>query len=111
MNEWVSIDLALEVGLFAESVKIEGTPPLLEPNPPFSVPVIQERQVQELPLNGRNVQLATLTPGVSGAGSGMRGSHERNATRRPPPWHRVVREREQGARTTICTTASTTIPG
>ena len=37
--------------------------------------MIEEKQVQELPLNGRNfVQLATLSSGVSGAGSGMRGT-------------------------------------
>ena len=75
VNQRAQIDLALEVGLFAESVKIEGTPPLLETQSSVLGTVIQERQVQELPLNGRNfVQLATLTPGVSGAGSGMRGT-------------------------------------
>ncbi len=75
VNQRGQIDLELAVGLVTESIKIEGGPPLLESQSSALGTVIQERQVQELPLNGRNfVQLATLTPGVSGAGSGMRGT-------------------------------------
>ena len=75
VNQRAQIDMPLEVGLITESVKIEGTPPLLESQSSVLGTVIQEQQVQELPLNGRNfVQLATLTAGVSGAGSGMRGT-------------------------------------
>ena len=69
------IDLALEVGLISETVMIAGTAPLLETQSSVLGTVIEEKQVQDLPLNGRNfVQLATLSPGVSGAGSGMRGT-------------------------------------
>ena len=75
VNQRAQIDLELSVGLVSETVTIEGGPPLLETQSSVLGTVIQERQVQELPLNGRNfVQLATLTPGVSGAGSGMRGT-------------------------------------
>jgi outer membrane receptor protein involved in Fe transport len=75
VNQRAQIDMQLEVGLVTESVKIEGAPPLLESQSSVLGTVIQEKQVQELPLNGRNfVQLATLAPGVSGAGSGMRGT-------------------------------------
>ena len=75
VNQRAQIDMVLEVGLLTETVKIEGTPPLLESQSSVLGTVIQEQQVQELPLNGRNfVQLATLTAGVSGAGSGMRGT-------------------------------------
>ena len=67
--------MALEVGLVSETVLIEGTAPLLETQSSVLGTVIEEKQVQDLPLNGRNfVQLATLSPGVSGAGSGMRGT-------------------------------------
>ena len=75
VNQRAQIDVELAVGLVTESIKIEGGPPLLETQSSVLGTVIQERQVQELPLNGRNfVQLATLAPGVSGAGSGMRGT-------------------------------------
>jgi hypothetical protein len=74
VNQRAQIDLDLEVGL-GETVLIEGTAPLLETQSSVLGSVIQEKQVQDLPLNGRNfVQLATLSPGVSGAGSGMRGT-------------------------------------
>src|SRR2546425_158916 len=75
VNQRAQIDLDLEIGLVSESVRIEGTAPLLETQSSVLGSVIEEKQVQDLPLNGRNfVQLATLSTGVSGAGSGMRGT-------------------------------------
>src|SRR5712664_1130253 len=75
VNQRAQIDLDLEIGLVSESVRIEGTAPLLETQSSVLGSVIAEKQVQDLPLNGRNfVQLATLSTGVSGAGSGMRGT-------------------------------------
>ena len=75
VNQRAQIDLELEVGLVSETVLIVGTAPLLETQSSVLGTVIEEKQVQELPLSGRNfVQLATLSPGVSGAGSGMRGT-------------------------------------
>ncbi len=75
VNQRAQIDLDLEVGLVSETVVIEGTAPLLETQSSVLGSVIEEKQVQDLPLNGRNfVQLATLAAGVSGAGSGMRGT-------------------------------------
>ena len=75
VNQRAQIDLELEVGLVSETVLIVGTAPLLETQSSVLGTVIEEKQVQDLPLNGRNfVQLATLSPGVSGAGSGMRGT-------------------------------------
>ena len=63
VNQRAQIDLALEVGLVSETVLIEGTAPLLETQSSVLGTVIEEKQVQDLPLNGRNfVQLATLAP-------------------------------------------------
>ena len=75
VNQRAAIDLELEVGLISETVTIAGTAPLLETQSSVLGTVIEEKQVQDLPLSGRNfVQLATLSPGVSGAGTGMRGT-------------------------------------
>jgi Carboxypeptidase regulatory-like domain len=75
VNQRAQIDLELQVGQVGETVQIDGTAPLLESQSSVLGSVIQERQVQDLPLNGRNfVQLAILSPGVSGASYGMRGT-------------------------------------
>ena len=67
VNQRAQIDLDLEVGLVSESLLIQGTAPLLETQSSVLGSVIEEKQVQDLPLNGRNfVQLATLSTGVSG---------------------------------------------
>src|SRR5215475_9802618 len=75
VNQRAQIDLELQVGQVGEIVQISGAPPLLESQSSVLGSVIQERQAQDLPLNGRNfVQLAILSPGVSGTGFGMKGT-------------------------------------
>jgi hypothetical protein len=75
VNQRAQIDLDLQVGQVGETVLIESTTPLLEGQSSVLGSVIQEKQVQDLPLNGRNfVQLAILSPGVTGTGYGMRGT-------------------------------------
>jgi hypothetical protein len=75
VNQRAQIDLELQVGQVGETVQITGAPPLLESQSSVLGSVIQERQAQDLPLNGRNfAQLAILSPGVSGASYGMRGT-------------------------------------
>jgi hypothetical protein len=79
VNQRAQVDVDLEVGVTGETVTIEGTAPLLRTQSSVLGSVIQERQVQDLPLNGRNfVQLATLAPGVSGAAGHARHHHERD---------------------------------
>ena len=75
VNQRAQIDIEMQVGAVGETVQITGSAPLLESQSSVLGSVIQEQQVQDLPLNGRNfVQLAVLSPGVSGAGQGMRGT-------------------------------------
>jgi hypothetical protein len=75
VNQRAQVDVALQIGAVGETVEITGSAPLLESQSSVLGSVIQEQQVQDLPLNGRNfVQLAVLSPGVSGAGQGMRGT-------------------------------------
>ncbi len=75
LNQRAQIDIDLQVGSVGETVQISGTAPLLESQSSVLGSVIQEQQVQDLPLNGRNfVQLAILSPGVSGASYGMKGT-------------------------------------
>ncbi|MFM8394842.1 MAG: carboxypeptidase-like regulatory domain-containing protein, partial [Acidobacteriota bacterium] len=75
INQRAQVDVELQVGAVGETVQITGSAPLLESQSSVLGSVIQEQQVQDLPLNGRNfIQLAVLSPGVSGAGQGMRGT-------------------------------------
>lgn len=75
VNQTARFDFSLEVGNVAESVEVRASNPLIESDTSSIGQVVEQRQVAELPLNGRNfVQLATLGPGVTGAGSGARGT-------------------------------------
>jgi Carboxypeptidase regulatory-like domain/TonB-dependent Receptor Plug Domain len=59
------LDVRLEVGGFAEAITVSGEAPLLNTDTSSKGEVITQRQVQDLPLNGRNyAELALLVPGV-----------------------------------------------
>ena len=66
------VDITLAVGAVAQSVEVSaGGVQLLETQTSTMGQVIQEKPVQELPLNGRNfMQLAVLSPGVAPVGTG-----------------------------------------
>jgi hypothetical protein len=67
------VDITLAVGAVAQSVEVSaGGVQLLETQTSTMGQVIQEKPVQELPLNGRNfMQLAVLSPGVAPVGTGV----------------------------------------
>ena len=59
------VDLAMEVGQVAESVTVTGEAPLVETTNAQVSGLVGERQIRDLPLNGRSYdQLAFLQPGV-----------------------------------------------
>lgn len=80
VNAVARIDFKMEVGGVTETVEVTGGAPLIDKSTSFIGTLIDSRQVEDLPLNGRNfTQLATLAPGVnrgipgsnsSGGGSG-----------------------------------------
>src|ERR1700761_4569847 len=75
INQQARVDLTLQVGQAAETVNVTGHPPLLESESSSVGSVINQQELNELPLNGRNfVQLATLSPGVNGVGQSTTGT-------------------------------------
>jgi hypothetical protein len=66
----VRIDGKLQVGNVTETISVDTTTPLLETQPGALGQLIEGKQVQEMPLNGRNVfNLLILAPGVVPQGS------------------------------------------
>lgn len=69
----VAINFRLEVGSVSETITVNSGQPLLQTQSGTVSTVIESQQIQNTPLNGRNVMnLAALTPGVipQGATSG-----------------------------------------
>lgn len=59
-------DATLDVGAIVESVVVRGEAPELQTESPTVSSLVDERMMQELPVNGRNfVELAQLAPGAS----------------------------------------------
>ena len=68
----VRVDAALEVGNVGQTVEVTAQTPLLQTETSTLGTVVDERKVQEMPLNGRNViNLVTLVPGVVAQGNAM----------------------------------------
>ncbi|MEJ7608775.1 MAG: carboxypeptidase-like regulatory domain-containing protein [Bryobacteraceae bacterium] len=75
VNQTARLDFSLELGAVTESVLVEATAPLVESETSSVGQVIETKQIEDLPLNGRNfVQLAILGPGVTGVGYGASGT-------------------------------------
>ncbi len=76
VNQQARIDVILQPGEIQQLIEVTGQPPLLETTASSLGQVVSQRQVLDLPLNGRNpFQLMFLSAGVSaldgGAGSGV----------------------------------------
>jgi hypothetical protein len=75
VNQQASVDVKLQVGEVSQAVEVTAQAPLLESESSSIGTVVNDRLVNQLPLNGRNfVQLATLTPGVNGVGYSATGT-------------------------------------
>lgn len=73
VQERAAVNVKLEVGRSTEQVVVTGTAPLLNTETGELGQVVDSREAQNLPLNGRNfAQLALLTPGTSPSEPGAR---------------------------------------
>src|SRR5437016_311306 len=60
------VDMQIRLGTVQETVTISGEPPLVNTSSASTSGVVEERQVEELPLNGRSFdQLIYLQPGIN----------------------------------------------
>jgi hypothetical protein len=65
VDQRVRIDITLEVGAMTESVTIEASTPLVQTSSSELGTTVEEEQIKNLPLNGRNfVSLTRTVPGV-----------------------------------------------
>ncbi len=65
INARQRVDLVMKVGSISETVEVSGAAQLVEADSSDRGQVIQEKQIQGLPLNGRNyADLSLLSPGV-----------------------------------------------
>jgi hypothetical protein len=66
VDQTARVDVALQVGNVSETVEVTAAAPLVQSTSAETGQVIEQRAVQELPLNGRNfAQLVYLAPGVT----------------------------------------------
>lgn len=65
VDQITHLELALEVGTVSESVSVEAVAPLLENDKSTLSSVVDERNIMNMPLNGRQaLDIALVTPGV-----------------------------------------------
>src|SRR6267154_841605 len=70
VQQTTHIDAVLQVGQVSETVEVTSETPLLQAETSSLGTVVDQREANELPLNGRNIyNLATITPSVIPQGS------------------------------------------
>jgi hypothetical protein len=78
VNQSVDVDIKLEVGTLSEQVEVIGTAPLLQTSDSQVGGLIENKQIQNLPLAARDfMQLTLLAPGVVESTSNTRHQTER----------------------------------
>jgi hypothetical protein len=71
VDQLARIDFSLQVGNVSETLEVQAAAPTLDTENATVGTVIENKRIEELPLNGRNyLQLASLTPGVTQYGPG-----------------------------------------
>ncbi|MFB3903138.1 MAG: carboxypeptidase regulatory-like domain-containing protein [Acidobacteriota bacterium] len=76
IGQVAQVDFRLEVGEISNVVEVSGQTALLQSKASDVGQVIDEKRIQELPLNGRNyLELAQLSAGVVRSGQGGRGNN------------------------------------
>ena len=80
-GENLRVDFRMSLGQLAETVVVAGTAALVETRSATMSGLVDDRRVQELPLNGRNVvELASTLPGITDVqASRGNGQHARRA--------------------------------
>jgi len=79
VGQTATIDFALAVGSQTEVVTVHGVAPQLETSSANLGLVVGTKQVNDLPLNGRDfTQLLTLTPGISPVNNSQSGAGQGN---------------------------------
>src|SRR5271155_449013 len=69
VQQSVRIDVIMEIGAVSQTVEVTAETPLLQPTTTSLGQVIDERQTNQIPLNGRNVfNLISLAPSVIAQG-------------------------------------------
>jgi len=75
VQQAVRIDVIMEIGAVSQTVEVTAETPLLTPTDTSLGQVIDQRETNEIPLNGRNVfSLITLSPAAIAGGSGSGGA-------------------------------------
>ena len=65
VQQSVRIDAAMQVGEVSQTIEVTSETPLLQPDTSSLGTVVDQREANELPLNGRNIyNLTTITPSV-----------------------------------------------
>ena len=68
LNQVTTVDIPLELGAVTQSVEVTGSVPLLQTTEGTIGHVVEQRSIQQLPLNGRDfTQLTLLVPGAAPA--------------------------------------------